>query len=149
MSAVAADTAYQARSLARQFAAYNFREYALRRTKDAFRDQMRLTDSREIQDAISKGLKELQVLKVRVFASAVSHASRLARLVYPTNARDCICRIGAPGDDKMQWHGSWTVCSSKPAKLAPTYRCCSSAEHSEDAELAVGPASANINTYRC
>lgn len=52
----------------RQFAAYNFREYALRRTKDAFRANKNLTDSRKIQDAISKGLTQLQMLKVRCFA---------------------------------------------------------------------------------
>ncbi|KKY15677.1 putative iron-sulfur cluster biosynthesis protein isd11 [Diplodia seriata] len=84
MSAVAADSAYQARSLyrsllrqARQFAAYNFREYALRRTKDAFRDQRRLTDSREIQDAIQKGLKELQVLKRQTVVSQFYQLDKL------------------------------------------------------------------------
>ncbi|KAF4540096.1 LYR motif-containing protein 4 [Lasiodiplodia hormozganensis] len=84
MSAVAADTAYQARSLyrsllrqARQFAAYNFREYALRRTKDAFRENQRLTDSREIQDAISNGLKELQSLKRQTVISQFYQLDRL------------------------------------------------------------------------
>ncbi|KAL2692591.1 hypothetical protein IWX47DRAFT_167610 [Phyllosticta citricarpa] len=71
MASVATDTAMQARSLyrsllrqARQFAAYNFREYALRRTRDAFRENQKLKDDRAIQEAIQKGLKELQVLKV-------------------------------------------------------------------------------------
>ncbi|KAL1637455.1 hypothetical protein SLS56_000593 [Neofusicoccum ribis] len=84
MAAAAADTAYQARSLyrsllrqGRQFAAYNFREYAIRRTKDSFRANQRLTDSREIQDAISKGLKELQSLKRQTVISQFYQLDRL------------------------------------------------------------------------
>jgi LYR motif-containing protein 4 len=48
-----------------QFAAYNFREYAKRRTKDAFREHKTVQDPREIQELIQKGLKELQMMKVR------------------------------------------------------------------------------------
>ena len=58
----------QFRSLLRysnRFAAYNFREYAKRRTKDAFRDHQRETDGRKVQDLLSAGAKELQMLKVR------------------------------------------------------------------------------------
>lgn len=64
-------TAYEVRSLYRslrrqasQFAAYNFREYARRRTRDAFREHAAETDTRRIQELMQKGLKELQVLKV-------------------------------------------------------------------------------------
>jgi hypothetical protein len=64
-------TAYEARSLFRsllrqskQFAAYNFREYARRRTIDAFREASVETDARKTQELMQKGLKELQVLKV-------------------------------------------------------------------------------------
>ena len=48
----------------RQFAAYNFREYAQRRTKDAFREHRGEVDERRVQDLIQRGLKELQMLKV-------------------------------------------------------------------------------------
>lgn len=48
-----------------QFAAYNFREYAKRRTRDSFREHKDVMDEREIQELMQKGLKELQVLKVR------------------------------------------------------------------------------------
>lgn len=65
-------TAYEARSLFRsllrqsnQFAAYNFREYAKRRTRDAFREASVESDARKVQELMQKGLKELQVLKVR------------------------------------------------------------------------------------
>lgn len=47
-----------------QFTAYNFREYAKRRTRDAFRENVAVTDSRQVQELIQKGLKELQVMKV-------------------------------------------------------------------------------------
>lgn len=58
----------QYRSLLRQskeFAAYNFREYARRRTRDAFRENRSVSDSRVVQELMQKGLKELQILKVR------------------------------------------------------------------------------------
>ncbi|GAB7324591.1 hypothetical protein MBLNU13_g08484t1 [Cladosporium sp. NU13] len=64
-------TAYEARSLFRsllrqskQFAAYNFREYARRRTVDAFREAKTESDERKVQELMQKGLKELQVLKL-------------------------------------------------------------------------------------
>lgn len=65
-------TAFEARSLyrsllrqSRQFAAYNFREYAKRRTRDAFREHSKETEERRVQELMQKGLKELQILKVR------------------------------------------------------------------------------------
>lgn len=68
---MATPTAFEARSLfrsllrqARQFAAYNFREYAKRRARDAFREHSKETEERRIQELMQKGLKELQVLKV-------------------------------------------------------------------------------------
>lgn len=57
----------QYRSLLRQssqFAAYNFREYARRRTRDAFREHKDEVEERRVQDFIQKGLKELQIMKV-------------------------------------------------------------------------------------
>ncbi len=58
---------WQYRQLLRQgeqFAAYNFREYAKRRTRDSFREHKDVQDPREIQELMQKGLKELQVMKV-------------------------------------------------------------------------------------
>lgn len=69
---MSSSTAFEARSLyrsllrqSRQFAAYNFREYAKRRTRDAFREHSKETEDRRIQELMQKGLKELQGLKVR------------------------------------------------------------------------------------
>ncbi|KAK4888955.1 hypothetical protein LTR28_002850, partial [Elasticomyces elasticus] len=47
----------------RQFAAYNFREYATRRTKDAFREHKTETEEQQIQQLMEKGLKELLMMK--------------------------------------------------------------------------------------
>ncbi|KAI1079643.1 hypothetical protein F5B20DRAFT_159384 [Whalleya microplaca] len=70
VSALKGDLPHQSRSLYRQllrqgeqFPAYNFREYAKRRTRDAFRENVRVEDPRQIQDLIQKGLKELQMMK--------------------------------------------------------------------------------------
>jgi hypothetical protein len=52
----------------RQFAAYNFREYAKRRTRDAFREHKDDTGERQIQELMQKGLKELQMMKVGALA---------------------------------------------------------------------------------
>ena len=64
-------TAIEVRSLFRsllrqssQFASYNFREYAKRRTRDAFREHKAVGDERAVQELVQKGLRELQVLKV-------------------------------------------------------------------------------------
>ncbi|KAL9587334.1 MAG: hypothetical protein Q9203_003547 [Teloschistes exilis] len=70
MTALKGNTAFQARSLFRsllrqasQFAAYNFREYAKRRTRDAFREHHGEVEERRIQELVQKGLKELHVMK--------------------------------------------------------------------------------------
>jgi hypothetical protein len=47
-----------------QFTAYNFREYAKRRTRDAFREHVAVNDPRKIQELVQQGLKDLQVMKV-------------------------------------------------------------------------------------
>ncbi|KAF2752318.1 hypothetical protein M011DRAFT_463786 [Sporormia fimetaria CBS 119925] len=51
----------------RQFAAYNFREYAKIRTRDSFREHKSETDERRIQELVQEGIKNLQMLKVSLF----------------------------------------------------------------------------------
>ncbi|KAG5922823.1 hypothetical protein E4U42_005242 [Claviceps africana] len=70
VGALKGDVPQQVRSLYRQLlrqgeqmTAYNFREYAKRRTRDAFRENKTVQDPRQIQELVQKGLKELQVLK--------------------------------------------------------------------------------------
>ncbi|KAF2452449.1 hypothetical protein BDY21DRAFT_359197 [Lineolata rhizophorae] len=76
--------AFQARSLyrsllrtANQFAAYNFREYARRRARDAFREHAAETDARAVQELVQKGLKELQVMKRQTVISQFYQLDRL------------------------------------------------------------------------
>ncbi|KAL2280308.1 hypothetical protein FJTKL_12578 [Diaporthe vaccinii] len=61
-----------------QFASYNFREYAKRRTRDAFRENKAVEDQRKIQELVQKGLKELQMMKRQ---TVVGHFFELDRLV--------------------------------------------------------------------
>lgn len=49
-----------------QFTAYNFREYAKRRTRDAFREHMGEQEPRKIQELVQEAIKNLQMLKVRL-----------------------------------------------------------------------------------
>ncbi|KKY31450.1 putative iron-sulfur cluster biosynthesis protein isd11 [Diaporthe ampelina] len=84
-SALKGDSPQQVRSLYRQllrqseqFASYNFREYAKRRTRDAFRENKAVEDQRQIQELVQKGLKELQMMKRQ---TVVGHFFELDRLV--------------------------------------------------------------------
>ncbi|WPH01806.1 Hypothetical protein R9X50_00466000 [Acrodontium crateriforme] len=77
-------TAFEVRSLYRslmrqssQFAAYNFREYAKRRTRDAFREHNTETDARRVQELMQKGLTELQMLKRQTVVSQFFQLDRL------------------------------------------------------------------------
>lgn len=78
------DAAYQVRSLyrsllrqSRQFAAYNFREYAKRRTRDSFREHQHETEERRVQELVQKGLKELQMMKRQTVISQFYQLDRL------------------------------------------------------------------------
>ncbi|KAF1841770.1 uncharacterized protein K460DRAFT_369775 [Cucurbitaria berberidis CBS 394.84] len=78
------DMPYQVRSLYRsllrqssQFAAYNFREYAKRRTRDSFREHQSVAEGRRIQELMQKGLKELQMLKRQTVISQFYQIDRL------------------------------------------------------------------------
>lgn len=46
-----------------QFSQYGFREYALRRTRDAFRQHKSETDPLRLQELVNKGINELQMMK--------------------------------------------------------------------------------------
>ncbi|KAL2269479.1 hypothetical protein VTJ83DRAFT_1663 [Remersonia thermophila] len=82
--AVRPETAAQVLSLYRQllrqgqqFAAYNFREYAKRRTRDAFRENKDVEDPRRIQELVQKGLKDLQMLKRQTVISQFYQMDKL------------------------------------------------------------------------
>ncbi|KAI3327407.1 hypothetical protein HD806DRAFT_486976 [Xylariaceae sp. AK1471] len=84
VSALKGDLPQQARSLYRQlvrtgsqFQSYNFRSYALRRTRDAFREHKDVEDPRQIQDLIQKGLQDLQTMKRQTVVSQFYQIDRL------------------------------------------------------------------------
>ncbi|KAF3162088.1 LYR motif-containing protein 4 [Orbilia oligospora] len=79
-----AETALQVRSLYRsllrtssQFATYNFREYAKRRTRDAFREHRHETDERRVQELVQRGLKDLNLLRRQTMISSFYQLDKL------------------------------------------------------------------------
>ncbi|KAI8388909.1 uncharacterized protein BYT42DRAFT_491154 [Radiomyces spectabilis] len=62
-----------------QFSSYNFRDYAIRRSRDAFRSQINETNPEKITECIQKAKKELEM--VRRQATISSLYSRGDRLV--------------------------------------------------------------------
>ncbi|KAF7591918.1 hypothetical protein BBP40_000889 [Aspergillus hancockii] len=68
------------RSLLRQssqFSNYNFREYARRRTRDAFREHQKDTEERRIQELIQEGLQNLRMMKRQTVISQFYQMDRL------------------------------------------------------------------------
>ncbi|KAK6418337.1 hypothetical protein LTR95_017211 [Oleoguttula sp. CCFEE 5521] len=61
----------------RQFASYNFREYAKRRTRDAFREHVGEKEERRVQELMQKGIKELQTLRRQTVVSQFFQLDRL------------------------------------------------------------------------
>ncbi|XP_022096157.1 LYR motif-containing protein 4-like [Acanthaster planci] len=53
----------------KKFTGYNYREYALRRTKDAFRENKSLTDEAGINALIREAEENLQIIKRQVVLS--------------------------------------------------------------------------------
>ncbi|KAF2741371.1 hypothetical protein EJ04DRAFT_539504 [Polyplosphaeria fusca] len=103
------DMPYQVRSLyrsllrqSRQFAAYNFREYAKRRTHDSFREHQGVTDDRQIQEFVQKGIKELQMLKRQ---TVISQFYQLDRLVVEGGKTGK--QTGSEGDIARQKDQGW------------------------------------------
>ncbi|PSK46071.1 hypothetical protein B9Z65_5039 [Elsinoe australis] len=81
---MSSSTAFEVRSLyrsllrtGRQFANYNFREYAKRRTTDAFREYATVSDERQVQELMQKGLRELQMMKRQTVVSQFFQLDRL------------------------------------------------------------------------
>ncbi|KAG0238647.1 hypothetical protein BGW41_008121 [Actinomortierella wolfii] len=60
-----------------RFAAYNFRDYAIRRTRDAFRAAKNETDPARIEALIAKAEKELGVVKRQSVISQLYGGNKL------------------------------------------------------------------------
>lgn len=60
-----------------RIASYNFREYALRRTRDAFQINRSVADQRQLQDLMQRGYKELATLKRQSAISQMYNGDKL------------------------------------------------------------------------
>jgi hypothetical protein len=60
-----------------RFSQYGFREYARRRTKDAFREHKSETDPQRIQDLVNRGISELQMMKRQTMISQMYNTDKL------------------------------------------------------------------------
>ncbi|GFN97515.1 lyr motif-containing protein 4 [Plakobranchus ocellatus] len=56
---------------------YNFRAYAIRRTKDAFKENKNITDSKQIQSLIQKAQENLEVLKRQAIVSQLYGSTKI------------------------------------------------------------------------
>lgn len=57
--------------------AYNFRNYAVRRIRDGFRENKSLSDEEAIQTAIHEGRRNLEVLRRQVIIGHLYRADKL------------------------------------------------------------------------
>jgi hypothetical protein len=67
-----------------RIAGYNFRQYAIRRSRDGFLSNRNLTDPAEIKAEIAKGYEQLEVLRRQ---SIISQMYRGDQLVVETLSR--------------------------------------------------------------
>ena len=60
-----------------RFKHHGFREYARRRTRDAFREHKKETDPERIQELVSHGMNDLQMLKRQTTISQMYNMDKL------------------------------------------------------------------------
>ncbi|KAG5673305.1 hypothetical protein PVAND_003365 [Polypedilum vanderplanki] len=60
-----------------KFPAYNFRMYALRRTKDAFKENKTLTDQNQIKACIEEARENLEMLQRQVIIGNLYRTDKL------------------------------------------------------------------------
>jgi len=60
-----------------RFSHYGFREYARRRTRDAFRQCRNETDPQRVQDLYSRGMSDLQMLRRQTVISQMYNLDKL------------------------------------------------------------------------
>src|SRR5271170_2028195 len=65
------------------FSQYGFREYAKRRTRDAFREHKNETNQQRIQELVSRGINELQVMKRQTVIGQMYNIDKLVVEVLP------------------------------------------------------------------
>jgi LYR motif-containing protein 4 len=60
-----------------QFSQYGFREYARRRTRDAFREHKNETDPQKKQELVNRGINELQMMKRQTIIGQMYNIDKL------------------------------------------------------------------------
>ncbi|ENN72790.1 LYR motif-containing protein 4 [Dendroctonus ponderosae] len=60
-----------------KFASYNFRNYAIRRVNDAFRENRSLSDHEELKNKIAEGYKSLETIRRQALISQMYQAEKL------------------------------------------------------------------------
>lgn len=60
-----------------QFSQYGFREYAKRRTRDAFREHRNESNQQRIQELLHRGISELQMMKRQTTIGQMYNMDRL------------------------------------------------------------------------
>ena len=60
-----------------QFGQYGFREYARRRTRDAFREHKNESEPRRIQELVNRGICDLQMMKRQTAISQMYNMDKL------------------------------------------------------------------------
>ena len=60
-----------------RFSQYGFREYARRRTRDAFREHQAETDPQRIQEFVNRGNNELQTMKRQTLIGQMYNMDKL------------------------------------------------------------------------
>ncbi|XP_055610399.1 protein bcn92-like [Uranotaenia lowii] len=60
-----------------KFTSYNFRNYALRRIRDSFRDNKALNDSALIENQLQFGQKNLEMIRRQVLVSQLYQTDKL------------------------------------------------------------------------
>jgi len=62
---------------ANKFSSYNYREYTLRRTKDAFRANRNIKDLKETEKLLEEGRKNLDVIQRQALINNLYHSQKL------------------------------------------------------------------------
>uniref|UniRef100_A0A803WBR6 LYR motif containing 4 n=1 Tax=Ficedula albicollis TaxID=59894 RepID=A0A803WBR6_FICAL len=66
-----------------RFGSYNYRTYAIRRIRDAFRENKNLSDSEKIEELLNKAKANLEVIQRQVWLSTASGATEWVEKIPP------------------------------------------------------------------
>nr|XP_005603609.1 LYR motif-containing protein 4 isoform X3 [Equus caballus]XP_008517614.1 PREDICTED: LYR motif-containing protein 4 isoform X2 [Equus przewalskii]XP_014715676.1 LYR motif-containing protein 4 isoform X4 [Equus asinus] len=69
----------------KHFSAYNYRTYAVRRIRDAFRENKNVKDPVEIQALVNKAKRDLEIIRRQTLFSCFLFAELIPRTFYNVN----------------------------------------------------------------